>query len=125
MKERLYFGELVGLSEEQVIEKTASEFCVDEEILKQYHFIIADIDHCGYEGDAYFLISHRETGELFEVSGSHCSCMGFEDQWSPKLTTVSYLCSQHYSYGNKHPDMKLFMNKLFNKHLLNNILELN
>lgn len=52
MEEKLYFGELAGLSEEQVIVETASQFCVDEETLKQYNFIIADIDHQDYEGSA-------------------------------------------------------------------------
>jgi len=125
MKERLYFGELENLSEEAVRSVTANQFYVEEETLKQYNFIIADIDHQDYEGSAYFLLEHQETGALFEVTGSHCSCMGFEDQWEPTPTTVEYLCSKHYSYGNKHSDMKLFMNKLFNKHLVQSILELN
>ncbi len=50
----------------------------------------------GYEENAWFLLCDKETGELFEVSCSHCSCHGFEDQWKPEPTTVNYLLSKHF-----------------------------
>jgi hypothetical protein len=34
-----------------------------------------------YSGDAWVLFT--KDGELFETGGSHCSCYGLEDQWSP------------------------------------------
>lgn len=30
----------------------------------------------GYEGSAYLLLRKKETGELYEVTSSHCSCDG-------------------------------------------------
>jgi hypothetical protein len=35
-----------------------------------------------YEGDAFVLLRDAE-GNLYSVSGSHCSCMGLENQWDP------------------------------------------
>lgn len=37
-----------------------------------------------YEGDA--LVIFERAGQLFEVSGSHCSCYGLEGQWNPSET---------------------------------------
>jgi hypothetical protein len=34
-----------------------------------------------YEGYAYALFV--KDGKLYEVEGSHCSCYGLEDQWTP------------------------------------------
>lgn len=42
-----------------------------------------------WEGYAFVLF--RKDGELYEVHGSHCSCYGLEDQWSPERTSVDYL----------------------------------
>lgn len=41
----------------------------------------------GYDGTAHVL--YKRDGKLYEVNGSHCSCMGLEGQWGPEETTVA------------------------------------
>lgn len=43
--------------------------------------ICASYDNGGYEGEAY--VVYAKDGELYTVSGSHCSCHGLEGQWTP------------------------------------------
>lgn len=52
-----------------------------------------------YEETAWFLLRDRATGVLLEVHGSHCSCYGFEEQWSPEETTLEYLKSDKFSFS--------------------------
>lgn len=40
-------------------------------------------DYCG---DAWVI--YQENGQLYEVFGSHCSCNGLSDCWSPEKTSV-------------------------------------
>lgn len=58
-------------------------------------FSIADFDGIvvagnykqeSYEGSAAVLFV--DDGKLFWVSGSHCSCFGLENQWSPEEVTI-------------------------------------
>lgn len=125
MELKLYMNELEGLSESEMIERVASEFSIKKETLLGFEFMIADINYEDYSGNAYFLIKDRETGSLFEVSGSHCSCMGFEDQWELSPTTLTYLTSKHYAYANRHPELTLWLNKVFNIVLADSIVGLN
>lgn len=42
-----------------------------------------------WEGYAFVLF--KKDGKLYEVHGSHCSCYGLEDQWTPEETSKTYL----------------------------------
>ena len=42
-----------------------------------------------YEGEA--LVIFEKNGKLYEVNGSHCSCMRLEGQWKPEETTWAAL----------------------------------
>lgn len=42
-----------------------------------------------YSGSA--VVIFRRDDKLFEVHGSHCSCMGLEEQWEPEETTIEAL----------------------------------
>jgi len=42
-----------------------------------------------YSGDAFVVFIKDD--KLYEVNGSHCSCMGLEDQWEPEETTFEAL----------------------------------
>ena len=53
--------------------------------------IVGVYDHKDYNGTALVLGVNKETGELFEVYASHCSCFGLKDQWQPEATTLEYL----------------------------------
>jgi hypothetical protein len=56
---------------------------------KASQVLLAVYDHEGYEGYAYVLF--YKDGKLYEVHGSHCSCMGLEDQWDPEETDLDTL----------------------------------
>jgi hypothetical protein len=78
---------------------TKQEIC-DEFDISDFKGVIVhgEIDNGGYEGSAAIVFA--EGGELKWVSGSHCSCYGFEGQWQPEVTTVETL--QHiaaHGYG--------------------------
>jgi hypothetical protein len=60
----------------------------------------------GWEGSSWFLLKDKETGKLFENSAGHCSCYGFEDQFSPAETSIEYLISEK-SYFNGGPIGKI------------------
>ena len=55
---------------------------VDGEVLFAYYG-----DPYGYSGLA-FVLCRGTDGGLYEVNGSHCSCMGLEGQWGPEGTSV-------------------------------------
>ena len=42
-----------------------------------------------YDGEA--VVIFEKDGELYEAGGSHCSCNGLEDQWSPEKTSYAAL----------------------------------
>ena len=50
-----------------------------------------------YEGSAFVLMIKE--GKLFEVHGSHCSCMGLEDQWSEEPTSIEALRRRSWPSG--------------------------
>ena len=52
------------------------------------------LDYQDYEGSCLFLLVNPITKEFFEISGSHCSCYGFEDQFEPSLAPVEYIFKQ-------------------------------
>ncbi len=58
------------------VEETPHDMAKEEEIL------LAAYEHEGYEGSAMVLFERE--GQLFEVSGGHCSCYGLEGQWKPQ-----------------------------------------
>jgi len=41
------------------------------------------------EGHAFVLF--EKDGYLYEVNGTHCSCMGLEEQWLPEKTSIEAL----------------------------------
>lgn len=51
-----------------------------------------------YEADAWMLLRDA-FGVLYEVSGSHCSCYGFEGQFEPQVTTKAYLLSDKFDHS--------------------------
>lgn len=56
----------------------------DDSSMKDYRVLFASYgsDSGGYGGEAWVLL--EKGGELYEVHGSHCSCYGLEDQFSPE-----------------------------------------
>lgn len=85
-------------TEEDVMKAFLGEWRVSLEELKGFKLLIAyeSVGSWGCDSSAWFLL--RKGKQLFEVSGSHCSCMGFEDQFSPEPTTKQYLKSDNFSF---------------------------
>lgn len=92
-------GELSSRTVEEVRQWIADQFEVPRETVDKYQILIAFHWVGDYEGAAWFLLRCRETGKLFEVKASHCSCYGFEGQFTPEETTEQYLKSAHFSPG--------------------------
>lgn len=55
-----------------------------------------------YEGSAFVLFLEDE--KLYGVYGSHCSCMGLEDQWDPEF--IEWECAVEYLTKSWHVDDK-------------------
>lgn len=51
--------------------------------------LLASYTYQDYSGSAFVLFERG--GQLFEVHGSHCSCYGLEDQWTPEEVTLESL----------------------------------
>lgn len=75
--------------------------------LERFDILIA-YEHVGSGGcdsASWFLMRERATGKLFEFSGGHCSCYGFEGQYEPEETTLAYLTSDKFGwYGGGYDD---------------------
>lgn len=70
-------------------EQVAGWFSIDIEQLKGAKILFADYSYEDYSGSAFVLF--KQGRKLYEVHGSHCSCYGLEDQWSPEEVTVKEL----------------------------------
>ena len=70
-------------------EDVFSNFNVKDEDTKGVEILLASYDNEGYDGSA--MVIFEKDDKLFEVHGSHCSCMGLEDQWDPEETTFEAL----------------------------------
>jgi len=82
-----YMGSLEGMEQADVIRYIEEEFRMEFDFTPE--FIVAYMGGDGYSGQAYFLFAHE--GEVYEVEADHCSCYGFEGQWSPAYVTRAYL----------------------------------
>jgi hypothetical protein len=63
-----------------------------EQKLKEWegiNILFASYGTDNYSGDAFVLF--EKDGKLYEVNGSHCSCMGLEGQFEPEETTIEAL----------------------------------
>jgi hypothetical protein len=65
------------------------EFNITEDSLRGYKILLAWYGYGSYDGAAFVLFSRGR--KLYEVNGSHCSCYGLEDQWSPEETSAEAL----------------------------------
>jgi hypothetical protein len=75
------------------IDDVIHEFEIASSELKDAEIIYAEYDTANYEGDA-FVIFVRD-GLIFEVHGSHCSCRGLENCWSPEQVSLQGLMFRH------------------------------
>jgi hypothetical protein len=52
------------------------------------------LDDDDYNASAYFVMFSQSNFAFYEISGSHCSCHGFEYQFVPNEVTFEYLQMQ-------------------------------
>lgn len=99
-------GDLKEMDEKSIIEHLAKEYTGEQyvrakeseineamEKLKEYSVLVAyeSVGDYGCDSSSFFLLKHNETGELYEIHGSHCSCYGFEGQLDLEKTTIEAL----------------------------------
>jgi len=62
-----------------------------------FRIIAASDEDDAYDGYAWILLRHKDTGDLYEVYGSHCSCDMYEGQFKPEKTSVPFLLSEQFN----------------------------
>ena len=114
----LYLADLADLNEDQVKQHISAQYAgvfsgldygnpsdSDKAALlaelDEFDILVAyeHVGSWGCDSASYFLIRQKATGSLFEVRGGHCSCYGFEGQWSPEAADLSYLTSDKFCLG--------------------------
>lgn len=102
-----------NMSEEEIKQDIINSYYVDSSLVNKFEILIAYVSEPDYEESSFFLLRDKETGELFENHAGHCSCYGFEGQFEPKATTLTYLKSEHfYAYGIDKEQLKEFFSQL-------------
>jgi hypothetical protein len=96
----LFLEDLANFTEDQIKEHLIEEYQARKSEVEMYDILIAyeSVGSFGCDSTSFFLLKDKESGELFEVHGSHCSCYGFETQFEPSPTTIEYLKSNHFSF---------------------------
>lgn len=71
------------------IDALKDDFEIKDNSLDGANILYASYTQEDYAGNA--LVVFERDGNLFLVSGGHCSCYGLEGQWEPEETTVEAL----------------------------------
>ncbi len=115
--DNLYLADLAGLTEELIKAHIASEYAGDKmgfgygcpsaadkealaETLTRFDVVIAyeSVGEYGCDSASWFLLREKATGAYFEFSGGHCSCYGFEGQFSLDPVGAEYLRGPQFSF---------------------------
>lgn len=118
MTNYLYLGDLAGKSESEVKDHIAENYAGDvsgfdygnptdaeksalRTELENFDILVAyeSVGDFGYDSASYFLVRDRSSKALHEVRGGHCSCYGFEGQWSLEEVQRDYLRSDKFYLG--------------------------
>jgi len=102
----LAIEDLLGKTEDGVKKHIAHNYAeqpYDKESAKVVHDKLDKLDvliayesvgSWGCDSTSFFVFKHKETGMLYEMHGSHCSCYGFEGQFRLEQTTTEALKSR-------------------------------
>lgn len=93
----LKLGTYPDLTDQEIIEDLIKNYAAKPEELKDIEILVAVNGDYGWEESSWFLL--RKNGVLMENHASHCSCMGYEGQWTPEPTTLEYLMSDKFSFS--------------------------
>ena len=96
MKTLLTLADLNGYSQSDIIDHIVSSYQAKREDFEGVDFLIAyeSVGDYGCDSSSWFLF--EKNGKLYENHASHCSCYGFEGQWTPEETTIEYLVSDKF-----------------------------
>lgn len=78
--------------------------------LKDAKLLFTWYEYEDYSGDA--LVIYEKDGDLYEQTGSHCSCNGLEGQWGPEKTDLNALWMRNYYDERKHAALKAFLEEI-------------
>jgi hypothetical protein len=85
--------------------------------LEGARFILNELEGDCYEEDEMFLF--EQGGKYYINEAGHCSCYGFEGQWSPSEVTEEYLLSEHFlsqkRYNSVRDKVKKHLQKWFDE----------
>ena len=99
-----YSGEYAWFSERSTAPATPEALAAE---LTSCEIIIAYELQKYYEAASWFLF--RRGGKLFEVNAGHCSCYGFEGQWTPEeVTKEELLRRKHIVYSAESDNLLIF-----------------
>lgn len=113
-KKYIFCGMFDDFSEAALGKWIVEEFEPDEkekDWLRSVEILAADGDDGGYEGEAWFLF-RDENNDLWEVSGSHCSCNSFAGQFDPRPSFKNYLLSDKCPGTRQNNAIKNFLMKV-------------
>lgn len=84
--------------QKEVKSHMAGAYEISASELNRFTVLVAyeSVGSWGCDSSNYFLLRDKTTKELWENSGSHCSCNGFENQWEPQKVELSYLKSEQF-----------------------------
>lgn len=89
----LALADFAGDSELKIKQHLIQSYQATQDEVDRFKILIAYEYEDSYDGSSHFLLEEKKTGKLFEVHASHCSCYGYEGQFTPEATTAEYLLS--------------------------------
>jgi hypothetical protein len=98
----LTLADLEGFDRKALIDHVIKEYEAHPKNVKKFDILVAYESVGSYydcDSSSWFLLREKNTKALYEVSGFHCSCYGFEGQWKPVLTTLAYLKSYKFYFS--------------------------
>jgi hypothetical protein len=92
IKVMLLLEDLKNKTEAEVKSHLVNEYTADPDVVDGLEVLIGyeSVGDWGCDSSSFFLLRDKD-GNLFEVHGSHCSCYGFEDQFTLEPTTIEAL----------------------------------
>lgn len=88
---QLFLADLAGLTEKEIHEHISESYEVSLDEVQSYKILVAyeSVGSWGCDSSSFFLL--EKEGKLYENHAGHCSCYGFEGQFSPEETTSQFL----------------------------------
>lgn len=93
--------DLKDYTDEQVYDHITSSYDVERSEVDKYDILLAyeSVGSWGCDSSADLIMRRKSDGQLFFNTASHCSCYGFEEQFTPEETSVEQLEKQWWTFG--------------------------